>query len=1171
MTAPYFTHSDRAMENTLITDEQYNDNFDAVEASFDLLPDPSDISDGIIASRDATATGNDYDVTIASITSYTDFTTIRIKPDVSSTGSARLQINALGYITIKRDNLTATLSGDLQANSIYTVSYSATDGSFVLQTAPSQIVTESAANAALTAADVVSTNADVLLTNADVVSTNADVVSTNADVVSTNADAAQTALDVIATNADVVSTNADAAQTALDVIATNADVVSTNADAAQTALDVIATNADVVSTNADVVSTNADVVSTNADVLLTNADVVTTNADAVSTDADAISAAASAAAAAASAATVNLPSIDPGDADKILQVNVGETGYNHVVLPESNSSNLAKSGLLSGTLSLDDTVLTNVQVNKTYTGNGTSQSITTNIASEDINWVTGTAYVIGDIRFTRDGTGVTAGAFTLWQCNSDHTAGAVGIGTDTLGDSVWTVVADDTVKLHNSSRVWIKSRGGTTSNLITNTLQGPDNFVYTNSTQVESSGFALTSFNNDGFSVGSGSAVNANTQTFIAWQEAYHKVMITTTNQSKRALIAFDDVNNRSMILYQGSGTAGHEIPHGLGQVPDVTFFKNLDVANVWLAKGSNIGDQSTGDYLLLETNDALLNSAGMSSTPSSSVISIGTNSALNGSNNYIAYCEANSDNIKIGTYSGTGAAGNEIHLGFKPSRVMVKRINDTRSWYLYDNQRISGSEDYALFPNGTTVEGTGTDYFSWDSDGITFTSELGTNSLGDEFLFIAYADTDADGGGSETNLPSSTTNVQATLATLGYSDGYNSNGAVNSAEDISGTITPTLSEGLNYFKKEEGGSWTATLVKPVFGEVDGFGDFRMSNGKWYQPSTNLVSNGDFSNDTTTGWTIRKTGVLTVVNGKMKVENGTTDYGGGYYNATTVVGTRYRLKVKVIDNPANPASNGALIRGGLTSPGTDNYYFPSENVTYGNGTTEVIKEFTAVGTDFYLLCMLNSNASGDAFFVDNIQLYSLEESDWTAYTTPIEYLNKAFEADASGNVAAIHDFNYASLVEDTVNFKNVEGLDVPIFEGYLNTDITSTNLIIPWTTVIDTHSSMDGGIWTCEKAGLYDIIAHLSCYGDAQGGPGATLILNSNTIATFNFQFSTATGDHYIYETEYKTLELSIGDTLYFKTNVNVNTDRYFKGGTSANYSNSVSIKYLGNNFTTGS
>jgi len=88
----------------------------------------------------------------------------------------------------------------------------------------------------------------------------------------------------------------------------------------------------------------------------------------------------------------------------------------------ASQSNLAKSGLLSGTLSLDDTVLTNVQVNKTYTGNGSTQSITTNIASEDINWVTGTAYVIGDIRFTRDGTGVTAGAFTLWQCNSDHTA-----------------------------------------------------------------------------------------------------------------------------------------------------------------------------------------------------------------------------------------------------------------------------------------------------------------------------------------------------------------------------------------------------------------------------------------------------------------------------------------------------------------------------------------------------------------------------------------------------------------------------------------------------------------------------------------------------------------------------------------------------------------------------
>jgi len=221
MTVPYFTHTDRALENSLITDEQYNDNLDAVEASFDLLPAPSDITAGLNVYKTATATGNDYDVTNTDVTSYVDGYSFRFKPDATTTGTARLQINALGYITVKRNNLSATLSGDFVQDSIYTVAYSSTASAWVLQTAPASMVTETAANVVLTNADVVSTNADVVLTNAD-------VVLTNADVVSTNADAAQTALDVIATNADVVTTNAYVVLTNADVVTTNADVVSCN-------------------------------------------------------------------------------------------------------------------------------------------------------------------------------------------------------------------------------------------------------------------------------------------------------------------------------------------------------------------------------------------------------------------------------------------------------------------------------------------------------------------------------------------------------------------------------------------------------------------------------------------------------------------------------------------------------------------------------------------------------------------------------------------------------------------------------------------------------------------------------------------------------------------------------------------------------------------------------
>jgi len=131
--------------------------------------------------------------------------------------------------------------------------------------------------------------------------------------------------EVAATAADVVSTNADVVSTNADVVLTNADVVTTTADAATTTADVATTTADAASTAADVVSTNADVVSTNADVVTTNANAATTTQDAIDTAADAVSTAADAVSTAADAAA--LPTISGGDAQKMLAVNAGETGY----------------------------------------------------------------------------------------------------------------------------------------------------------------------------------------------------------------------------------------------------------------------------------------------------------------------------------------------------------------------------------------------------------------------------------------------------------------------------------------------------------------------------------------------------------------------------------------------------------------------------------------------------------------------------------------------------------------------------------------------------------------------------------------------------------------------------------------------------------------------------
>ena len=142
MTAPYFTHSDRALENTLITSTQWNDNLDSVEASFDLLSDPDTILNGIIDYQVATNSDNDLTILIPGILIYADGYTVRFSSPLTITGVARLQINGLGFIIVKRDDLSSTQVGDFVKGSIYELSYGVTAGAFIMQSAPAGIVTQ---------------------------------------------------------------------------------------------------------------------------------------------------------------------------------------------------------------------------------------------------------------------------------------------------------------------------------------------------------------------------------------------------------------------------------------------------------------------------------------------------------------------------------------------------------------------------------------------------------------------------------------------------------------------------------------------------------------------------------------------------------------------------------------------------------------------------------------------------------------------------------------------------------------------------------------------------------------------------------------------------------------------------------------------------------------------
>ncbi len=1067
MSNEYYTHAAQDVPTSSRALSSHIDNVgNAVESGLDKLPTEEELK--FTGSNYGTDSGA-ADAYIVDLpytpSSLTDGLKVCFKATNANTGACTVNVEGLGVKSINRIDGSACVSGDIVINRVVVLRYNTTSGTFDILNSLPGLTTSAQTAATAAAASKVATAADLVLTNADVVTTHADVVLTGLDKVATNADVVLTGLDKVATNADVVLTG-------LDLVATNQDTIDTAADLVQTNLDQIQTTADAVATAADRVQTGLDKVATNADVVLTNA--------------DAISSAASAAAAAASydefddrylGEKASDPALDndgdalvsgalyfkTGEGMRVYNGSLWEAGYSagSGVLASSNNlsdvdsattsrtnldvyskaeidasassgSNLALSGLRAGTLSIDNVTNTEVQVSKTYTGNGSTQSITTGINSEDINWVTGTAYVIGDVRFTRAGTGVTASAFTLWKCNTNHTAGAVGLGTDTLGDSVWTVVADDVVESHNSSRVWIKSRSGAYDNVIFDTSRGVNNFIETNTTDVETVNPGVTAFNSDGFDVGTYSRANTNTETYIAWQEAYHKVMITTVD-TKRVLIAFDDVNNRGMRLRQGSG-ATIELPHGLNTVIKYSETKNLDATDNWICY---TGDET--DYMELNDTAATADDSTMwnDTAPTASIQTIGSNNEVNTTDEiYIDYYYGDSDNIKVIEYSGTGAAGNEIYLGddFTPSKIKVKRIDATDNWIIFDNARPLGAVNVAerLFPNDSAAASTNsTISIDFNTDNVTIgTSNGEVNALGSKYLLIAYRDTDADGGGSNSDLPSLTANAQITSGIMGYSDGYTAKGADNTAEALSGTITPTWSEGINYCKKVEGGSYTATLIAPVFGETSSTADYYL-DGIWYNSSD------------------------------------------------------------------------------------------------------------------------------------------------VAYPIPISYMPYTFEADIDGNIVEIKDYVMPEITANTINVHDIEGLDKPLLRANLLGNITgSAGIIIPYATELDTHNALNGGIWTCQKDGYYNITAtfQIRVTNTSVGDFAAIAYINSSRLWVSSSHILANTSAEIGWSKPISNLYVTKGDTIYIE-NIVHDGNIILLGSpfaTASRYTQ-LSIEYIGNKLTTGS
>jgi len=280
--------------------------------------------------------------------------------------------------------------------------------------------------------------------------------------------------------------------------------------------------------------------------------------------------------------------------------------------------------------------------------------------------------------------------------------------------------------------VWIKERGGTQNNIVTDAVRGTNKNLYSDSTSAEATTTDnITAFGSDGFTVaGAGNETNGSSKTYVAWC------------WKESATSGFD------IVSFTGNATA-RTISHSLSAVPKFMIIRNRpDTANFLVYHGANTSAPAT-DGLYMNTTDATDDDAGFfnDTDPTSSVFSVGTNNNANGNTDaMIAYLFAEKQGFsKFGSWIGNGNAdGPFLFCGFRPAMIIGKNTSRTEDWFILDAKRDTFNPvDERLQPNSSGAESTVTTLgIDFCANGFKLRGATNQyNTSGETMIFMAFAE----------------------------------------------------------------------------------------------------------------------------------------------------------------------------------------------------------------------------------------------------------------------------------------------------------------------------------------------------------------------------------------------------------------------------------------------
>ena len=154
--------------------------------------------------------------------------------------------------------------------------------------------------------------------------------------------------------------------------------------------------------------------------------------------------------------------------------------------------------------------------------------------------------------------------------------------------------------------VWYKARSQAYNSGLFDVIRGASKQLYSDQNSVEATYSGVTSFDSDGFTLGTDAGGNGNGVTYVAWNwKAGNSQGSSNTDGSINT--TYTSVNTTagfSISTYNGNSTQGATLGHGLGVAPSMIMVKSTTHSEDWAVANVGLNSTNPWDYYINLNSD---------------------------------------------------------------------------------------------------------------------------------------------------------------------------------------------------------------------------------------------------------------------------------------------------------------------------------------------------------------------------------------------------------------------------------------------------------------------------------------------------------------------------------------------------------------------------------------